>query len=386
MLYLASSPLPSASANAVNVGCMTAAFQAHGYDVTLVAPTARLGGSFPARESTKPEGVDSDAVPLTRLWFPASRGGGLLYRTVLRTLLRLRRPDCVYGRLLSGCRVAAAQGIPTAFEAHMPVWEQDTVKHRMFAEMTSRDSLRGVVVISHALKGALLEAFPALHDRVIVAHDAASYRPCPVFPRPDRSKPAKVLYTGSLYPGKGMELLLRVAPRCPWARFSVLGGSDDDIRKWRRLMPQETGNVEFLGRCPHPEVARYAHDADILVAPYQSVVSAHGGRRNIAQWMSPLKIFEYMAANRPMVVSDLPVLKEVLTHDRNALLVDPDDVDGWAAALESLYRNPDRAERLAAVARADFEHFHTWDARAERIVRSLGWTWRGDPAAESGAG
>ncbi|KAA3624580.1 MAG: glycosyltransferase [Proteobacteria bacterium] len=111
--------------------------------------------------------------------------------------------------------------------------------------------------------------------------------------------------------------------------------------------------------------------ADILRAPYRSAVSARGGRRDIARWMSPLKVFEYMAANRPMVASDLPVLREVLVHDRNAILAPPDDVQSWIDAFEALRRDGERARRIAAAARDDFERFYTWKARAEHVVGAL---------------
>lgn len=364
MLYLASGPVPSESANAVNVSCMSAAFRERGYDVSIAAPAARWPDLF-ARGEANGSAVD-------RLWLPEVRGGGLAYRSGLRARLRLRRPDVVYGRMLQGCRVAAGAGVPTAFEAHMPVWRQDAAKHRAFAEMSARTSLAGVVVISEALGRALVEDFPALEKRVVVAHDAASYRPRPVLRRPEPTGPLKVLYAGSLYPGKGMELLIELAPRCPWARFSILGGTDVDLRLWQERA-RNVDNIELLGRKPHEEVSTRLDNADVLVAPYQDAVRAQGGRRNIAQWMSPLKIFEYMAANRPMVVSDLPVLREVLTDRRNALLVAPGDVEGWAAALERLCRDAELGERLAATARDDFEQCHTWDARAGHVLRSLGW-------------
>lgn len=373
LCYVASGPLPAESANAVNVACMSAAFQSKGFEVAIAAPARRLTEAFRdnALENYVEEG--GPGVPVSRLWFPSVRGGGTVYRTGLRARLRFRRPDFVYGRMLAGCRVAAGMRIATAYEAHMPVWEHDTVKRRLFEAMTAEASFSGIVVISRALKEVLLESYPELEDRVTVSHDAASHGPRPVFRAPDDSGPVQVLYTGSLYAGKGMELLTRLAPRCPWARFSILGGTEGDIRKWRDRSAEVADNIEFLGRRPHSQVREYMSVADILVAPYQAAVSARGERRDIARWMSPLKIFEYMAANRPMVVSDLPVLREVLSDERNALLVNPDDVDAWVEALGRLRRDAALAERLAATARADFERKHTWEARAEQVLSHLGW-------------
>jgi glycosyltransferase involved in cell wall biosynthesis len=82
--------------------------------------------------------------------------------------------------------------------------------------------------------------------------------------------------------------------------------------------------------------------------------------------MSPLKLFEYMSAGKPIVASDLPVLREVL-DEANAVLVDPEDADAWARALESL-RDAGLRERLGVRARRDFLERHTWDIRARKVL------------------
>jgi glycosyltransferase involved in cell wall biosynthesis len=64
---------------------------------------------------------------------------------------------------------------------------------------------------------------------------------------------------------------------------------------------------------------------DVLLAPYLSDVEGHGRGRNIAEGMSPLKLFEYMAHGKPIVSSDLPVIREVLRDSVNSVLVSPDN-------------------------------------------------------------
>jgi glycosyltransferase involved in cell wall biosynthesis len=83
-----------------------------------------------------------------------------------------------------------------------------------------------------------------------------------------------------------------------------------------------------------------------------------------------LKLFEYMASGRPIVASDLPSIREVLTHERNALLADPGDPAAFVAAVTRLQREPELAGRLAARARIDVADY-TWDRRAERLEALL---------------
>jgi glycosyltransferase involved in cell wall biosynthesis len=83
--------------------------------------------------------------------------------------------------------------------------------------------------------------------------------------------------------------------------------------------------------------------------------------------MSPLKIFEYMAAGVPILATDLPSLREVLRHDANAWLVPPGDPAALAAGIEVLASQPERHRRLAATALQDVQQY-TWQRRAAAIL------------------
>ena len=85
--------------------------------------------------------------------------------------------------------------------------------------------------------------------------------------------------------------------------------------------------------------------------------------------MSPLKLFECMGVGKPLVASDLPVLREVLRHGENALLADPGAPE--ASAIRGLAREPARGRRLVGRARADFLAGYTWRARAARVLADV---------------
>jgi glycosyltransferase involved in cell wall biosynthesis len=78
-------------------------------------------------------------------------------------------------------------------------------------------------------------------------------------------------------------------------------------------------------------------------------------------------MFEYMAASRPVVATELPGITDVLYDEENALVVPPDDSRSLREAIRRLREEDDLAVRLAERARADVEQY-TWELRAERIV------------------
>ena len=78
-----------------------------------------------------------------------------------------------------------------------------------------------------------------------------------------------------------------------------------------------------------------------------------------------------MAACRPMIVSDLPVIREVLEHKHNALLVDPEDVESWVQAIEYIQNNPKIASAMADRAYSEYLKRYTWSARTKNIFAKL---------------
>lgn len=365
MIYLASGPIPSIAANSVHVVHMCDALLGRSVQVTLASPAASLRRS--SRESLSGYGIEH-SLTVFRLWMPRMRGGGLIYRLTLRWLFLTSDADLVYGRSLQGCRISAEAGRPTVFEAHKPEWVLSERNRAEFQRLVAGKGFGAIVCISHALESYLLESFPELEGRTFVAHDGA-----PTLARPEEAGHAGefvVGYFGSLHPGKGVETLLDLAPLCPWATFQIVGGDTSAIQSWQEARDVPT-NIQFLGHQPHRELPAMMADCNVLVAPYLEKVSVHGGGGDVAPWMSPLKLFEYMAMVRPIVSADLPVLREVLRDGENALFARPGDAKDWARALELLRDNRELAKRLGEQARSDYEQHHTWDARAGHILSEL---------------
>ena len=203
-------------------------------------------------------------------------------------------------------------------------------------DLFRQPSFRGLIVITHALKTFYQDRFPELTDRIHVVPDAADppLRDGPPFQLAPLAD-FRVGYAGHLYAGKGAEIIVQLAERLPKIGFHVLGGYDKDVAHWE-AKARGLGNIEFYGFRPQGEVSAFLQQLDVVVAPYLRQVDTFGGGNDIAAWMSPLKLFEYMAHGLPIVSSDLPALREVLENESNALLCDPDDIGAWVSAIERL--------------------------------------------------
>ncbi len=308
---------------------------------------------------------------ITKLPMLPIRGRNTLYSVMTQVKLLWIRPDMVYGRDLRGCMYSARKGISTVYESHAPVAGPGTQAERHFSRLIKLDSFKRLVVISEALRQIMIDRYPLLNNRLVVAHDGADpiLEMSPKVQREPDQK-LKIGYVGQLYPGRGMELIERIALDCDWAEFNIIGGMPDDIEYWKR----RTGNISnvfFHGFLPHAEALVQASSYDMLLAPYQEKVSVYGGQGDTTGWMSPLKIFEYMATGKAIVCSDLPVLREVLEPGRTALFCQPGEHDQWITALDRLRTEPVFRRQLGESAKKEFLTKYTWQVRAQLVLAGL---------------
>ncbi|WP_420349331.1 glycosyltransferase family 4 protein [Pelagibius sp.] len=377
--YLSASRVPSRTANGVHVMRMCEAFRTLGHDVTLMA----IPGDEPADGVMEFYGVEKPFAVSFPKHFDAPRfPGNLPLRLLVRSwdliagylLADPGRFDLLYGRNLLWLGGASFRGLPFFVELHSA--PKSALRRWYLGFLTRRPGFCGLIVISAALRDLCRKLLPALpRDAVFVAHDGASLPPrgapresaAPVPGMAPLKSPSAVTvgYVGHLYRGRGIEIIIALAERFKELRFLVVGGQEEDLARYRSA--NRLPNLEFCGFVPPGRLAAYYEAMDIVLAPYQRDLRTHGGD-NTVDYMSPLKIFEYMAWGKAILASDFPVIREVLEDGVNALLVQPEDVDAWAERLALLVDNPEQRRALSERASRSLVERYTWSARAETIM------------------
>jgi glycosyltransferase involved in cell wall biosynthesis len=178
------------------------------------------------------------------------------------------------------------------------------------------------------------------------------------FDAPRTSGPGPVVTTvANLRPGKGHDVLLRAAAEVlrqrPDVRFQFVG--DGALRAPLEQQAEDlaiAAAVTFLGH--RADIAAILRDTTVFAFP--SLMEAF-----------PNGVMEAMAAELPVVASDVGGIPELVEHEHNGLLVPPGDETALAAALLSLLGDPARARALAIAGRQTIQQRYSF----ERMVHDF---------------
>ncbi|MCD4792896.1 MAG: glycosyltransferase family 4 protein [Bacteroidales bacterium] len=372
IIYISDSILPSKTANSVHVMNMCNSLAEIGHEVLFIAVSTKQLELKNVDNIFSFYGIKKtfNLKIISALHFK-NKILNAIYRELIinpkiKKILKNHKPDIVYGRQVFGCYIAAKTGFPVILESHAPMWEIGPVNNLYFNKLIKHKNFVRLIVITEALKNIYRKKNYNIDD-IAVLPDASV--PVPDFSHKiklnSNSDNLKIMYTGHLYPGRGTENIIYLAEQLPEHDFYIVGGLEKDIDFWKSK--SNFKNLHFLGFIPPAEVYKYRNSADILLAPYQKKVLVYGAHET-SQFMSPLKIFEYMSSKKPVICSDLPVLREIL-NENNAILVPPDDYESWKNAVIKLAENPSFGAELANNSYNDFLESYTWDKRAEILTR-----------------
>lgn len=162
---------------------------------------------------------------------------------------------------------------------------------------------------------------------------------------------------------KAAKLVLRKFSKI---QFYFVGGTESEISKYENLIINlglKKKAFVFVKIQDVSKVPSYLWACNILLMP-------HPKTHFYSFYVSPLKLFEYMASRRPIIASKLPSISEILTHKKNSILVSPGSYREISESILKLIHDTNLVKTLVKNAAYDVKKY-TWDIRARNIVRFI---------------
>jgi len=149
-------------------------------------------------------------------------------------------------------------------------------------------------------------------------------------------------------------------------KIYIVGGPMDRVNKYFRIIQNykiDLDKVVFLGRQEIKNIPLWLKSADILLMPHPKTIFYE-------KYVSPLKLFEYMCSDNPIIASNLDAIKEILSHRNNSYLVEPGSSKSIARAIKYLINNKSLSTKIAKKAFIDVDNY-SWLKRGERIYKFI---------------
>lgn len=274
---------------------------------------------------------------------------------------------------------AEAHGLPSLLEVNAPLIDEQAqhrvLVHRVEAErvaMTVFGAATALLAVSDGV-ASYLDGFPVTRGRVHVLPngvDPERFRPEPDAGLPRTDGTVTVGFVGTLKPWHGLMVLVDAFTLLhrtrPHTRLLIVGDGPERAGLVSALEQRGLASASRLtGSVAPAAVPELVAAMDIAVAPYPSLEDFY---------FSPLKVYEYMAAARPVITSRIGQLASLLDDGVTGLLCPPGDATALAAALTRLTDDSALRTQLGQAARARILRQHTWTATLERALALVGHT------------
>jgi glycosyltransferase involved in cell wall biosynthesis len=363
----------------VHIEEMINALRSLGHEVIIVAPPSAETEAF---------GSDAGAVALLKRYMPkwcyelAELAYSLVAYRRLAAAVRQHQPDVLYERynlfLPAGIWLARKYKLPMLLEINAPILEErtkyDGLSLTRLARWSQAYAWRKADLVLPVTKvlGDMVQAYGVPAERIVVIPNGINGDRFDGDADVLAAKRALGLegqlvlgFTGFVRDWHGLDKVIElISADPPDALRTLLVVGDGPARAALEQRAATLGigsRVHFTGIVERDDVAKYVAAFDIALQPA------------VVDYASPLKLFEYLALGKAIVAPGQPNIREILSHEKNALLFDPAHPEQLAASIHRLCVDPVLRLQVAAGARAAIvEQQLTWKANAQRVVDLFG--------------
>ncbi len=193
--------------------------------------------------------------------------------------------------------------------------------------------------------------------KLIVTYNAPDINPGKISAKP-RSKKTTIFYGGLMAKQRGLSEMIEAIKNNKNYEF-VIGGFGPDEEYYKKEI-KNYSNIKFLGKLDYDDLLGFTKSADILFATYDPKILNH-------KYSSPNKLFEAMALEKPIIVSNDSSMAKIVKKEKCGLIIKYGDILEIRKTLEKLRKNSNLRKKLGQNGKKAYLNKYHWDIMAEKI-------------------
>tara|TARA_B100001057_G_scaffold483417_1_gene560147 strand:- start:2750 stop:3847 length:1098 start_codon:yes stop_codon:yes gene_type:complete len=176
------------------------------------------------------------------------------------------------------------------------------------------------------------------------------------------------VYTGSLYRGKGLEIITHLSKIMPNIEFHVYGEKKTSNKLSKNFVISK--NVKFKGFVSYSKIKEILKKYHIALMPYEKKIHARSSNLEISKYISPLKMFDYFSAGNIIFASNIKAFDHILKNNVNSFILNNTDFFSWKILINKVFRNLSDYNHIKYNALQSSKKY-SWDNRAKKLLKFI---------------
>ena len=351
--YVAELNLPSKSAYSIHVMKMCEAFSKLGYSINLFVINKKninqINKIYNINYRFKVFSIFNNFILLNFI----SR----IIFTIKILLRKSEKQDLYLSRSIIFSLIACLLKKKVILELHHEITGFTKIMYWLFKSLNLIENLKFIFLSKN-----LNYIYKINEEKYLVLDDAVNIAD---FNKKKKVKYKKTcVYIGSFFEGKGVEQIFRLAKKNENISFHIYGE-----RKYLKLKKKRK-NIKVFSYVDYTKIPSILSKYEVALMPYQRKVKGRGSIW-LQKYMSPLKMFDYMAAKMIIIASNLKVYKHILKNNFNCMLVNINEDEKWSKTIQLAFKKNYKNKYLKENAYKTAKKY-TWDKRCQKIIKFFG--------------
>ena len=362
--YLATSNIPSKTANSLQIIKMCEAFSLIGKNISLIIPNLKC-----ANKSINNYYDLKSKINVHKVGKKIKLISGIKHFFLPLKIIRKSYDlgsDLIITRNLLICLILIFLKKKHIFEIHDDLLSSGKILSHLFKYLGLLNSpvISKVIFITRNLKKFIKKKYNYRKKNYLILPDATDIKNYKKNYNL-KTKVKKIGYFGSIYSSRGVQLIIELSRLDKKNKYFIYGGSEDEISEIKRF---KNKNLIIHSQISYKDVKKKISEMDILLMPYTSKATFSGNTGNIVEFMSPMKMFDYLGAGRIIISSEIKVLKEILKNNHNSILIkDYLNVLEWKKKIQMINLNSSLSIKLRINAIKTAKKYN-WIDRAKKMI------------------